>query len=53
MEKTSKSFKKVHIDFLGTFHHYVRLILVDSFSRLPFVTKRNNITSPQTILGVK
>ncbi|KII74158.1 Pro-Pol polyprotein [Thelohanellus kitauei] len=50
---TTRPFERVHVDFLGPFKNFVWMILIDSFSRFPFIAKMKNISARQTIDALK
>nr|XP_022907793.1 uncharacterized protein K02A2.6-like [Onthophagus taurus] len=48
-ESANKPFQRVHIDFAGTFMGKYFFLLVDAFSKYPFVYVMNNIKTESTI----
>ncbi|KII72610.1 Transposon Tf2-11 polyprotein [Thelohanellus kitauei] len=49
----SNPFERVHVYFAGPFKNHMWFILVDSFSRFPFVLKRNGFSKYRTIMALK
>ena len=48
-----KAWERIHVDFAGPFWNAMWLIVVDSYSKFPFIIKMTNITSDSTINALK
>ncbi|XP_055918725.1 uncharacterized protein K02A2.6-like [Eupeodes corollae] len=46
---TEHSWERIHIDYAGPFEKFMWLIIVDSFSKFPFVVRMQSTTSKATI----